>query len=244
MTGLPVKRQCSPESTAGTLGEPTHNLDKATSLFSRAHPGMIPLVAVMRLVKRVLDVALSGAGLLLAAPVVGVAACAVAMDDGAPILFKQERVGLHGEPFTVLKLRTMRAGRTTRVGDWLRNSGLDELPQLLNVLRGDMSLVGPRPLTSPHIRRLGWDQPRFGSRFGVVPGLTGPVQVLGAVSAADSAALERAYVRRGDVQTDLAILGATAVMFVAGRERVRRLLRQALRLQVETWTSDYGDETA
>ena len=194
-------------------------------------------VSLVDRIKRVLDMALAGAGLVAAAPVVAVAACAVALDDGAPVLFKQERLGLHGQPFTLFKLRTMRAGRATRVGDWLRSSGLDELPQLLNVLRGDMSLVGPRPLTSSHIRRLGWDQPGFESRFRVAPGLTGPVQVLGAVSAEDSAAIEREYVRRPSVPTDLAILGATAVMLVAGRDRVQRLLRHALRSQVAAWTN-------
>lgn len=189
----------------------------------------------VRPTKRALDVALSGAGLLAAAPVVAAAAAAVRLDDGGPILFEQERVGQKGEPFTVIKLRTMREGRATRVGDWLRSSGLDELPQLLNVLRGDMSLVGPRPLTASHVRRLGWDKPQYESRFEVAPGLTGPVQVLGAVSAADSAAIERAYVKRGGVATDLAILGATAAMLVAGREPVRRLLRRALHLKVEAW---------
>lgn len=186
--------------------------------------------------------ALGGAGLLAVAPVVAAAAFAVAMDDGTPVIFRQERVGRHSKPFTLLKVRTMRDGRATRVGGWLRNSGLDELPQLLNVLRGDMSLVGPRPLTTYDVRRLGWDHPRFGLRFRTVPGLTGPVQVLGAVSATDSAALERAYVSRGGVDTDLAILGATAVMLAAGRDRVQRLLRRALQSKVESWTSDLGDE--
>jgi lipopolysaccharide/colanic/teichoic acid biosynthesis glycosyltransferase len=194
------------------------------------------------LTKRALDVALGSVGLLTVAPVVAAAAVAVAIDDGTPVLFRQERVGRHNKPFTLLKVRTMRDGRATRVGGWLRSSGLDELPQLLNVLRGDMSLVGPRPLTSHDVHRLGWDRPRFGLRFRMPPGLTGPVQVLGAVSATDSAALERAYVCRGGVDTDLAILGATAVMLAAGRDRVQRLLRRALRSQVEAWTSDLGDE--
>jgi lipopolysaccharide/colanic/teichoic acid biosynthesis glycosyltransferase len=199
---------------------------------------MMPLVAVGRSTKRVLDLALGGVGLLATAPVALVAAVAVALDDGAPVLFRQERVGLHREPFTVIKLRTMRDGRTTRVGGWLRSWGLDELPQLLNVLRGDMSLVGPRPLTPSDVRRLGWDHPRFGPRFEVAPGLTGPVQVLGAVSAKSSAAIERAYVGRGGVETDLAILGATALMFVAGRDGVQRLLRRALGSRLEAWTAD------
>ncbi len=195
-------------------------------------------MAVLGITKRALDVALGSAGLLASAPVVAAAACAVKLDDGGPVLFKQERVGLRGRPFTLIKLRTMRQGRPTRVGGWLRDSGLDELPQLFNVVRGDMSLVGPRPLTSSHVRRLGWDKPRFGPRFRVVPGLTGPVQVLGAVSADDSAAIERAYVRGADVRTDLAILGATSLMLVAGRERVRKALRSVLRLRVETWARE------
>lgn len=192
--------------------------------------------------KRALDVALGGVGLLAVAPVVAAAAFAVAIDDGTPVLFRQERVGQHNKPFTLLKVRTMRDGKATRVGAWLRNSGLDELPQLVNVLRGDMSLVGPRPLTSYDVHRLGWDHPRFGLRFRTAPGLTGLVQVLGAVSATDSAALERAYVCRRGVDTDLAILGATAVMLAAGRDRVQRVLRRALRSHVEAWTSDLGEE--
>lgn len=191
--------------------------------------------------KRALDLTLGGLGLLATAPVIAAAAFAVALDDGAPVLFRQERVGRNGQTFTLLKVRTMRDGKATRVGGWLRNSGLDELPQLVNVLRGDMSLVGPRPLTSQDVHRLGWDDPRFRTRFEAAPGLTGPVQVLGAVSATDSAALERAYVRRGRVDTDLAILGATAVMLAAGRERVQRLLRKALRDHVETWTRDQNN---
>ena len=191
--------------------------------------------------KRALDLTLGGVGLLATAPVVAAAAAAVAFDDGGPVFFRQERVGRHGEPFTLLKVRTMRDGKTTRVGHWLRGSGLDELPQLLNVVRGDMSLVGPRPLTSHDVHRLGWDHPQYRSRFQAAPGLTGPVQVLGAVSATDSAALERAYLHRGGVDIDLAILSATAVMLAAGRDRVQRVLRRTLREHVKAWTRDIND---
>lgn len=206
-----------------------------------------PAMSVERGTKRALDVVLSGACLIAATPVMAAAASVVAL-DGAPVLFRQERLGLNREPFTVLKLRTMRAGQPTRVGTWLRSSGLDELPQLVNVLRGEMSLVGPRPLTSAHVERLGWDKRPYGVRFEVAPGLTGPVQVFGAVSATDSAGLERAYVRRRGVGADLAILGATGLMLLVGRDRVHRLVRHGLRAQLEKWKqadsaeSPSGDE--
>ena len=89
---------------------------------------------------------------------------AILLEDGRPILFRQERVGRARRPFHVLKFRSMRGDRVTRVGKLLRATGLDELPQFLNILRGEMSAVGPRPLTASDIRRLGWDAPRYDFR--------------------------------------------------------------------------------
>ena len=114
------------------------------------------------MLKRVLDVTVALAGLALLSPLLIVIAVAVRLDSPGPVLFRQQRVGLHGKPFCILKFRSMRwqpvtdtpaapaltvAGdaRVTRIGRWLRASKLDELPQLINVLRGEMSLVGPRP---------------------------------------------------------------------------------------------------
>ena len=101
--------------------------------------------------KRAFDFLVSAALLLVLAPVMLAVAIAVRFSMGAPVLFRQARPGLHGRPFVVYKFRTMRAGaetdeqRLTGLGRWLRRASLDELPQLFNVLRGDMSLVGPRP---------------------------------------------------------------------------------------------------
>lgn len=118
---------------------------------------------------RALDVAGATAALALAAPVLAAAALAIRLRDGAPVLFRQQRLGRARRPFTIVKLRTMDAGRATPLGAVLRNLGVDELPQLYNVLRGDMALVGPRPLTAADVRRVGWDAPRFDARWLVRP---------------------------------------------------------------------------
>ncbi|MFA6003558.1 MAG: sugar transferase, partial [Elusimicrobiota bacterium] len=103
--------------------------------------------------KRSLDVVLSLFALLLMGPVMVLTAFAVLLSSGPPVLFRQDRPGRGGRPFTIFKFRTMTDGRITPVGAWLRRMSLDELPQLLNVLHGDMSLVGPRPLRMDYLSR-------------------------------------------------------------------------------------------
>jgi lipopolysaccharide/colanic/teichoic acid biosynthesis glycosyltransferase len=132
--------------------------------------------------KAALDRGVAAVGLVLGAPVLALLALAVLLALGRPILFRQRRAGRHGAPFTLLKFRTMREGtapdaaRLTGFGRWLRASGLDELPQLVNILRGDMSLVGPRPLPCDYT-------PFFSAveaeRFRVRPGLLGLAQARG-----------------------------------------------------------------
>ena len=164
--------------------------------------------------KRVLDVAVAGPMLVVTAPVQ--AAIAVAVRLGRPVLFRQRRPGLHGEPFTILKFRTMRpvdvgagrvddASRMTPLGRFLRAASLDELPTLLNVLRGDMSLVGPRPLLMAYLPRYSPAQAR---RHDVRPGLTGLAQVSGrnAVGWDERLALDVEYVDTRTMRLDLAIL--------------------------------------
>jgi lipopolysaccharide/colanic/teichoic acid biosynthesis glycosyltransferase len=179
--------------------------------------------------KRAADVVLAGGVLVFASPLLAGAAAAVLVALGRPILFRQVRIGLDDEPFTLLKLRTMResvgsdgqplpdAERMTRLGDFLRKSSLDELPQLLNVLRGEMSLVGPRPLLTQYLGRYSDRQRR---RHEVLPGITGWAQVTGRNSLSWGEKLERDvwYVDNWSLALDASILARTAVGVVRRRD--------------------------
>src|SRR5262245_35549685 len=101
----------------------------------------------MSSMRRLFDLAGACAGLLVFSPVMALIAVAVLIDDGRPVFFRQQRLGYRRHPFSILKFRSMRDERPTRVGRVLRATGLDEIPQFINILRGEMSAVGPRPLT-------------------------------------------------------------------------------------------------
>jgi len=175
--------------------------------------------------KRLFDLALLLPLVPLFVAVTGVLALVVRVVDGGPVFFRQPRVGAGGREFTVWKLRTMTceaevaARRPTRFGRWLRQRGLDELPQLFNVLLGDMSLVGPRPLTPTDAARLTALHPPFAARFAVAPGLTGLAQVCLAQGAALTGELDAAYVRSRSAALDLRILLRTAWMNLVGKRR-------------------------
>jgi lipopolysaccharide/colanic/teichoic acid biosynthesis glycosyltransferase len=150
-------------------------------------------------VKRLFDVALSGVGLVVSMPVWALIAAAITIEDGGPVFFAQDRVGKNGRCFRAFKFRSMvpdaeaRTGarqavaddpRTTRIGRWLRATAMDELPQLVNIFRGDMSFVGPRALRPGEIEVHGSGVsepletvPGFAERCAVRPGLTGVAQV-------------------------------------------------------------------
>ena len=181
--------------------------------------------------KRLFDISLAGAALILLSPLIVTIAIAVRLDLGSPILFRQRRPGLNGQPFTIYKFRSMRdatdkdgrliedAERTTRLGRRLRDTSLDELPELLNVLRGDMSLVGPRPLLMQYLDRYTPDQAR---RHEVRPGITGLAQVSGrnALTWDQKFALDLEYVEQHDLRMDVSIIARTLEVVVA-REGIR-----------------------
>ena len=174
--------------------------------------------------KRVFDVVGAVAGVIVFAPVMAVVGAAILIEDGRPILFAQPRLGRHRRPFRILKFRSMRDGRITRVGRLLRATGLDELPQFLNILRGDMRAVGPRPLTGADAERLGWLTARHDFRWRVPPGLTGLAQILGPLSAPGSLGLDRYYVSRGTLRLDARLVACSFAVNVLGKPRARRLL--------------------
>lgn len=137
--------------------------------------------------KRLLDLVASAVGLVVTSPLMLVAALAVRLESPGPVIFRQERIGQFGKPFEILKFRTMRAGapgaqvttgddpRITRVGSWLRSTKIDELPQLLNVLRGEMSLVGPRPEVPKYVAQ--WPEDARALVLSVRPGITDPASI-------------------------------------------------------------------
>lgn len=196
-------------------------------------PLRIAPATTAKLFKRAMDLAGSGLGLLLLSPVLLAVAAAVRLDSPGPILFRQLRLGRGGRPFHVLKFRTMVADaerrlgdlearnesggvlfkirddpRVTRLGRILRQTSLDELPQLFNVLRGEMSLVGPRPLQLRDSRLLeAQDARAFATRLSVPPGITGPWQVSGRSEAADNMVeLDLDYIESWSLALDLKVL--------------------------------------
>jgi lipopolysaccharide/colanic/teichoic acid biosynthesis glycosyltransferase len=179
---------------------------------------------------RALDAAIAGAGLVLTSPILAVAALAIKLDDGGPVLYRQTRVGKDGEDFELLKLRTMVVGaetigagfavdrgdpRITRVGRFLRRASIDELPQLWNVLRGDMSVIGPRPTLRYQVEQYDEEQRR---RLDVRPGLTGWAQVNGRAELPwpERIELDVWYVKNRSPRVDLAILLRTPLALFRG----------------------------
>jgi lipopolysaccharide/colanic/teichoic acid biosynthesis glycosyltransferase len=183
--------------------------------------------------KRVVDILLALGALLLFAPLLACVALAVRLESGGPVIFKQRRTGHMGRVFTIYKFRTMIVAedsadvrqatrgdaRVTAVGAILRQLSLDELPQLFNILRGDMSVVGPRPHALAHDALYGEQIPTYADRFRAKPGLTGLAQINGFRGELKSAecmrgrvAADNLYIDSWSLGLDIAILAKTALI--------------------------------
>ena len=182
------------------------------------------------MIRRALDIAVSATLLVLSAPVVAVAMAAIRLESSGPTLYRQRRIGRDGRPFDVLKLRTMVDGaehvgaglavdendsRITRMGAFLRRTSLDELPNLVNVLRGEMSLIGPRPTVPVQVERY---TTRQRGRLAIRPGITGWAQVNGRASLpwSERIELDLYYIEHRSLALDLRILWRTPAMVLGG----------------------------
>jgi lipopolysaccharide/colanic/teichoic acid biosynthesis glycosyltransferase len=187
-------------------------------------------MSVRRGLPRVADLVIAGFALLVTAPILLVASIAIKLDSPGPVIYRSRRSGLGGEEFDLLKLRTMKVGsdpvgvgtpvfagdaRVTRVGHFLRRFSLDELANLVNVLRGEMAIVGPRPTLPAQADDY---TPRQRRRLDVKPGLTGWAQVNGraGIPWEERIELDVAYVENRSPMLDLRILGRTARLLVTG----------------------------
>lgn len=209
---------------------PVLALRPSTLLFSEGFMASPAMVAG----KRALSLAASLAGLILGAPLLGLIAAWVRLDSTGPALFRQKRVGRDGKPFTLYKFRTMHVDadpeapakaddeRITRAGRFLRRTRLDELPQLYNILRGDMDFIGPRPFTPGMERELAEQIPLYTQRWNVRPGITGWAQVHNGYCATLEDNIEKLgydlfYIRHMSVGLDLLILFRTTKILLLGR---------------------------
>jgi lipopolysaccharide/colanic/teichoic acid biosynthesis glycosyltransferase len=217
----------------------TTTIDNQQLLAPEVHAPHPSLTTASGVVKRFVDHTAVLVGAFVAAPVIAAVAVLIKLDSPGPVLFKQRRVGLHGQEFWMYKFRTMHVDaeaqlaelqphnemdgplfkmtddpRTTRFGKWLRKSSLDELPQLLNVVRGEMTLIGPRPPLPSEVAEFA---PHHHEKFNVLPGLTGLWQVSGRSnigSFEEICALDLAYVREWSLGLDFKILLKTVPVVI------------------------------
>jgi len=184
------------------------------------------------IVKRVIDIILSLVALVFATPIIAVVGAAIKLESEGPIIYKQERVGLGGKPFVIYKLRSMYIDaekngaqwackddpRVTKVGRFIRKTRIDELPQLMNILKGDMSIVGPRPERPILTYKFNEEIPGFVNRLQVKPGLTGWAQVTGGYELSPKEKLEKDmyYIENQSLWLDFKIMFKTIFIVFNG----------------------------
>jgi lipopolysaccharide/colanic/teichoic acid biosynthesis glycosyltransferase len=141
-----------------------------------------------------------------------------------PILFTQIRLGRYKKTFRIYKFQTLIDDKPTKLGAALRKTGLDELPQFINVLKGEMSIIGPRALTAPDVNRLGWNSNFYVLRWAVKPGISGFAQLYGGQSKRTSWFWDKEYIKQSNANLDFCIVMISFLMNIFGKTRIRRLI--------------------
>jgi sugar transferase (PEP-CTERM system associated) len=218
------------ESLSGKLS--VENLHPSTIIFSNGFRGVL----VYKGIKKVIDLLVSLLGLLVFLPLCVIIALAIKLDSRGPVFYRQERIGQDGRLFSLIKFRSMTVDaekdgpvwavvndqRVTRVGRWLRKLRLDEITQIINVIRGEMSIVGPRPERPFFVKKLEKEIPFYSHRHAVKPGITGWAQILYPYGATREDAQEKLkydlyYIKHMSPIMDLRIISETAKIVLLGR---------------------------
>lgn len=157
-------------------------------------------------------------------PVFLITALIAGMGSGLPMIFVQERLGINKEPFTIYKFKTMKNGKITSIGSILRKTGLDELPQLFNIIEGKMRFVGPRPLTQDDIDRLEWNSNTARLRWSVHPGITGMAQLVNVCDKNISLKNDILYAKQKSTSLDLKIFWKSLLVPILGKSNAKSIL--------------------
>ncbi|WP_426494390.1 sugar transferase [Leptospira interrogans serovar Bratislava] len=179
--------------------------------------------------KRIIEIVLSTLALILFSPILIGVSFLILLINGLPIFFFQERLGLLKKPFLIFKFRTMKDGKVTNLGYWLRKTGIDELPQIWNILIGNMGIVGPRRLTQLDIDRLNWNGKFHEMRWSVLPGITGLSQLYSGMGARISFCFDRFYLESKNLGLNILIVLLTFVINLFGKNRIREKLKSKLK---------------
>lgn len=178
----------------------------------------------MKILRRGFNILLSMVGIIVFAIPMLVISIILKFREKHPIIFKQERIGLNKKPFNIYKFQTMVDGQVTPAGKILRKTGLDEIAQFFNVLKGDMNLVGPRALTEYDIKRLKWDDEYHNIRWSVKPGISGFAQIYGGQHRKLSWFWDMKYISNNSSLKDIYVLTVSFAMNFFGKTKVRRVI--------------------
>ena len=174
--------------------------------------------------KRLFDITFSLLALTVFAFPVILISIVLVLREKHPVIFKQNRIGLNKSIFAIYKFQTMVNEVPTKTGKFLRKTGLDEIPQFINVLKGEMSIVGPRALTDYDIKRLNWNTATYSIRWNVKPGISGFAQIYGGQNKETSWYWDKKYIDHSNIAIDLIVVIISFAMNFIGKRRVRNII--------------------